>query len=124
MTLRPLTDCEREILRKILTSVPFPQADRLAAQIPSTRAVEGGIPTFIDLEVVEDVEPAECADGPLRLAGAVESDTGEYQGQILVWVEGGKLAGLDFGWVTDEVPRGLPNPSRVKVELRPTSGSR
>ncbi|WP_157856342.1 hypothetical protein [Actinacidiphila yeochonensis] len=39
----------------------------------------------------------------------VHDPSGAYVGEILVWTDrGAALAGLEFAWVTDEMPTSLP----------------
>lgn len=42
---------------------------------------------------------------------------GELLGELLVWLRGGRLAGLEYAWVTDTAPTGMPEPEDVFVEL-------
>jgi hypothetical protein len=46
----------------------------------------------------------------------VSSEAGEPLGEILIWVENGYLSALEYAWVTDEAPDGLPSLELVEVE--------
>jgi hypothetical protein len=103
------------LLEYILGAVSFPGARELAGQVPDARVV-GGLPTFIDLEVDRSAPPGPLHDGPVPVRTFVESDGGEYVGELLIWVKDGYLSGLEFAWVTDEVPTSWPEPAKVRVE--------
>lgn len=58
----------------------------------------------------------EVSDGPLPLRTYVRNGD-EYLGEILLWIRGGQLAGLEYAWVTDRPPAEWPG--AVQLEIRP-----
>jgi hypothetical protein len=112
---RPLTPKERALLDLLLSQKSFPGAQELAAQIEHARVV-GGLATLLDLEVLPTAVIANCDDGPIPVRAFVESPDGEVQGEVLVWVKGGYLSGIEFAWYTDEAPSELPSPDCLRVE--------
>ena len=110
---RDLMPEERGVLQKVLAAQLFPGAEQLLAQVPRTTVI-GGDPTSLELDVA-DAEPADSPDGPVPVRAFVGS-ADDFEGEIIVWVERGYLAGLEFAWVTDRPPRGLPQPERVHVQ--------
>jgi len=111
---RPLNDRERAIVSAVLGGLRAPDASQLRRQLDSAR-VTGGLPTFLDLEVDTALDQAERDDGPLPVRSIVTADIGEPMGEVLVWVIGGYLSGLEFAWYTDQAPMELPDPAQISV---------
>src|SRR5438045_162071 len=87
---RDLTPAEREVLTFML-SADFAGAERLRAQIPHAQVVAvwaEGLPS-VDLAVPDTVEKAPVPDGEIPTGSEVRDRTGEYIGEILVWVTDG-----------------------------------
>ena len=115
---RPLRSTERDLLAKIVASMPSSIAPALTEQLRLTEAVDIGPRTFIDLVQVESPAPVACPDGPLPIEALVENDKGEFLGEILVWVTGGLLSALEYACVTDEAPSGFPVSSWVRTTFK------
>ena len=63
----------------------------------------GGIPTLLDIDVGCSPPAVDVPDGPLpgRLLGT--------DGEILVWIEAGRLNGLEYAWWCDgRAPTSMP----------------
>jgi hypothetical protein len=114
-TSRPLTPEERAVLVQILRENRFPAAVALAAQLPLVIAA-GGTPTVVNLMVEGAVAPADCADGPVPGRAIVESPDGESIGEVLVWVNSGRLSGLEYAWYTEQPPEAMPPAERLRLE--------
>ncbi|MFJ7218066.1 hypothetical protein [Amycolatopsis sp. NPDC098790] len=115
-TLRELTRAEREVL-EFLLSADFAGAEELRAQVPQCRVVAvwaAGQPS-VDLAVPETVATARIADGEIPAASEVRDAAGQYVGEVLVWVEGGRLSAIEYAWVTDDAPDRLPDVSKMKL---------
>jgi hypothetical protein len=111
--IRPIDAREREIIGWILTKAQVSGADKLLEQLPSVAVKEGGTPTFLDLEVPAADPRADIEDGPLPVRALVDGETGELEGEILLWVSDGHLSGLEFAWYTDEPPTEWPATDRL-----------
>ena len=112
---RGLTSSEAAIIEKVLTSGDFVGAPELQRQIQSTR-VAGGLSTLLDLKVDHPAARSPAANGPVPVRAVVRRH-GKVIGEILVWVEEGFLAGLEFAWVSDAEPVEFPLPSDVRVDI-------
>jgi hypothetical protein len=112
---RSLTPVERSLLLHVLSSADFVGCDELRNQVDRARVV-GGIPTLLDLEVAESVPPSSFLDGPIPPRVLVQDTDGRVTGEILIWVSGGYLSGLEQAWLTDEAPSEFPPPSLVRIE--------
>lgn len=113
---RPLDHREREVLRLILDA-PIPGAAELAAQLDVARVTRhwGRTPS-VDIEVPHSVSPAsQVASGVLPIDAEVVDEAGNPVGEILVWIDSGRLSGLEFAWYLEETPDTLPNRDRVIV---------
>ncbi|MBF6288091.1 hypothetical protein IU457_18110 [Nocardia cyriacigeorgica] len=112
---RALTDLEVGAVRKLLSS-GAPGAREYLAQLPYARVVATwgvGSPS-VDLAVEPGAAPAASMDG-IFASGAVSDRDGTPVGEVLLWVEGGWLSGIEYAWYTDERPRSLPDPSRIHL---------
>lgn len=109
---RSLTPTEQGVLTRILSEA-FEGAAELAAQVPSTSVV-GGIPTLLDLGVLDSIGTSPCPDGPIPVRVFVGDSDEQTEGEILVWVAGGYLSGLEYAWFTDDVPESFPPAERLR----------
>ncbi|WP_256673449.1 hypothetical protein [Nocardia cyriacigeorgica] len=113
---RALTDREVEVVRKLLSS-GTPGAAEYLKQVPNARVVATwgvGSPS-VDLEVEPGVAPASvCPDG-IFADGAVSDGHGTPVGEVILWVEGGWLSGIEYAWYTDQRPTVLPDPSWIRL---------
>ena len=104
---RELLTNEREILAVVLGAHSFPGADQVTRQIRHT-SVTGGLTTFLDLAVSAKATAADVPDRPVPGRALVCSPAGEIEGEIIVWLKHGYLAGLEFAWYTDDPPTAMP----------------
>ena len=121
ITPRPLNSSERAVLEHIL-SVDFDGVSALRGQLDRVAVVAAwaaGSPS-IDLVVREPVARASLPDRLVPVDAQVLAPSGEYIGELLVWVEDGAvLAGLEYAWVTDEPPLRLPAIENIHIKADP-----
>jgi hypothetical protein len=92
---RPLTTSERALLDELLDS-EFEGVEELRVQARSVSASTGcecGCVT-VDLHVPDDL-PTSSAESPAPVEGTVVDADGEPIGGVLLFVEQGRLAGLE-----------------------------
>jgi hypothetical protein len=111
---RPLEANEHDVLLKVLDARTFEGSAELRAQV-SAAVVVSGPPTFLKFDVDSEAPTARCSDGPIPVRAFVRRG-GEIVGELLVWVKSGRLAALEFAWVTDEEPTSLPTPDAVQFD--------
>ncbi|MDH6130200.1 hypothetical protein P3T39_007193 [Kitasatospora sp. GP82] len=114
---RPLNAAEKAVLKHILTS-NFVGASELRSQIDQAEVIATWTPrsVSIDLRVREPVRRASLVSNLVPVDAQVLDECGEYVGELLVWVEdGAALAGLEYAWVTDEMPTSLPPVERIRL---------
>ncbi|MFC1444050.1 hypothetical protein ABUW04_38020 [Streptacidiphilus sp. N1-10] len=117
ITPRPLNVSERAVLELIL-SVDFDGASALRGQLDHVEVVAiwvAGSPS-IDLRVREPVLRASLPARLVPVDAQVLDPSGEYIGELLVWVDDGAvLSGLEYAWVTDEPPLHLPAIENIHI---------
>lgn len=70
--------------------------------------------TMLDVAVPSEIAGVDLSDGPTPCeAFMYEGD--RLVGELLVWVRGGRLIGLEQAWYTDEAPTSWPSPNQVRV---------
>jgi hypothetical protein len=118
---RPLNISERAVLEHIL-SVDFAGVAALRGQLDRVEVVAtwaAGSPS-IDLVVRKPVARASLPGRLVPVDAQVLDPSGEYVGELLVWVEDGAvLAGLEYAWITDEPPLHLPAIENIQVTADP-----
>jgi hypothetical protein len=116
-----LNAAEKAVLRHILTS-NFAGASELRSQIDQVEVIATWTPgsVSIDLRVREAVQRASLVSNLVPVGAQVLDERGDYVGELLVWVEDGAvLAGLEYAWVTDEMPTVLPPVERIRLTPDP-----
>ena len=104
---RPLTPRERSVL-DLLLATDFPGAAELRVQARTARVIGRcacGCPT-IDL-AVDDAAPVADVDGRV----AVDVDVAD--GGLIVFVDDGRLSGLEY-WSVGETPAEFPPPDTIR----------
>jgi hypothetical protein len=112
---RKLSPIERDLLLRLLVRAKFAGAQELLNQT-AFAVVTGGIATFLELDVPRTSPPAKMRDGPALVRAFVEAADGELEGEIIIWVKGGYLSGLEYAWYSDVAPSEMPSPDRVRVK--------
>lgn len=108
-----MASTEYEICLKILEA--FGDAD-LFAQLDHTEVVVGPPPMHIGLDVNPGQPRSGGRNGPIPINTSVVSDAGTAYGEILIWISGGYLSGIEHPWWSDEMPAAWPAPRSVKIE--------
>ena len=109
-----LSRTRRQIISAVLDALPPPTTQELRGQLAMARVV-GGRPTFLDLSIALAAPSAEFADGPLPVRALVTSSGSQLIGEILVWIQGGYLTGLEYDWYTDDPPAQWPSPDQLQT---------
>lgn len=110
---RPLSAKEAELLSKVLGAVPG--GEPLADQIGRTVVRMDSSGTFLRLDVLGAPGAVVFRDGPVPGRFPVQHG-GEILGELMIWLKDGRLSGLEYAWVTDTAPAGMPEPEDVVVE--------
>jgi hypothetical protein len=111
---RPLEECERVVLMKVLDGAAFDGAAELREQVGMAKVVRAE-PTWLYFEVGEGASAVTTLNGPIPVTALVNDIDGAAVGELLVWTTKGRLSALEFAWVTDEMPSSLPDPDAIDV---------
>jgi hypothetical protein len=115
---RSLTEQERRVLEHLL-SLDFPGVENLRRQLSSADVVRrwaAGRPS-VDLRVPGSTLAAPIPDGPTPVRAIVVGNRGDAVGELLVWVDAGRLDALEYAWYTDDPPDELPSPAQIQLTL-------
>ncbi|WP_306361317.1 hypothetical protein [Nocardia sp. CC227C] len=113
---RALTDLESGVITKLLATSRAGAHDYLR-QIPYAQVVATwgiGSPS-VDLAVPAEVVAASDSTDGIFASAAVTDRGGAPIGEVILWVEHGRLSGIEYAWYTDERPQALPEPSQIEV---------
>ncbi|MFJ2407468.1 hypothetical protein ACIOUE_39975 [Streptomyces xanthochromogenes] len=121
ITPRKLNAAERAVLQKIL-STEFPGSVALLAQIDACEVVSQWDEQSVSVDIVPtaSASPArDAANGPVPVTATVQGLPGDelpLEGEILIWVAGGYISGIEYAWYGDEMPTKLPEPQRIIID--------
>jgi hypothetical protein len=115
---RPLTALERDVLEYVLSTSGTRFAE-LREQVPKATVVGlwRGSPS-IDLSVDEAARSSELPDGVVPVDAHVVDNSGQYVGELIVWIADGRLTGLEYAWITDTPPEVLPDIATIRLAPR------
>ncbi|MFI6774285.1 hypothetical protein [Nocardia sp. NPDC050412] len=113
---RAMTELETGVVTKLLSSGKAGAGDYLA-QIPFTQvnATWGVGSPSVDVVVPSGVETASGSTDGIFANGAVTDHNGAPIGEVILWVEHGRLSGIEYAWYTDVRPQTLPEPAQIEV---------
>jgi hypothetical protein len=113
---RPLTSLEAAVIAKLL-SAGCPDSTEYSRQVPFSQVVSTwgfGSPS-VDIKV----RPGAPAAGDVRdgifANGAVADTAGSPVGEIILWVAGGWLSGIEYAWYSATRPTLLPEPDQIDL---------
>ncbi|WP_223885803.1 hypothetical protein [Nocardia colli] len=87
------------------------------AQVPFTQVIGTwgeGSPS-VDLRVPAGATAASDSTSGIFIDGSVTDRKGAPIGEVILWVEDGRLSAIEHTWYTDERPKTLPDPSRIEI---------
>jgi hypothetical protein len=113
---RPLAGSERAVLERILAA-DVPGAGALRAQLDHVRVLKPWYEGSASLDLSTGGEPADVPDGVLPIDARVH-ETGAPIGEILLWVEGGRLSAIEYARTSPEAPPRLPTADQVTARPR------
>ncbi|MFN2525590.1 MAG: hypothetical protein ABR505_04910 [Actinomycetota bacterium] len=113
---RPLSPRERELIERLVRAA-LPEASELLAQISNALAL-GDCP-FISIEVAPASPSATLARKGVVEARNLDFESDTAWTHILLWIEDGRLSGLELSWVSDNPPEEWPHPNEADVTFEP-----
>ena len=73
-------------------------------------------PMHTELSVSSGALETSLPDGPLDARATAFDANGLPTGFVSVWLSGGLLSSMSFGWVTDEMPDDFPPADTLRVD--------
>jgi hypothetical protein len=116
---RPLSEAERRVLAYVL-SIEFTGASELRSQLDQVEVIAQWSldSTSVDFRVRDATARSSQRVGIIPVNAHVLDESGEYVGELLVWLEDGVLAGLEYVWITGDMPRVLPDIEQIRLSPR------
>jgi hypothetical protein len=115
---RQLSDLERQVVARIL-SVDLPGVVELRDQLELAEVLRewGTMGPSVDIWLPADCARSMCEADLFPADARVTGGDGNYEGELLLWLEGGRLSALEYAWVTDDPPVALPSPDRIQMTI-------
>jgi hypothetical protein len=110
----PGVSAVQALVRHVIQGARVPGIGELMAQADQLGSIVGPV-TMLQLGVLGGAPRSRYPNGPVQIDAEVLDADGVSVGELLVWVEDGYLATLEFAWWTDEPPTALPALDRVEV---------
>jgi hypothetical protein len=101
------------IITSIITESGQFGVDQLLAGL-SEALVSSQTAWILDIETPASLAATNFADGPFPSRAVVPSRA-EYQGEVIIWISGGRVSGIEYVWVTDTVPTRWPRPDEMEI---------
>jgi hypothetical protein len=103
----------QQLIRIVLDGAgDFEGKEELLAQIDYVTAT--GSPTWLKLEVDDGPPVSPARTNPIPGTCWAYDPAGKPIGALVLWTTDGWLSDLELGWVTEEPPSDLPDPSLVR----------
>ncbi|WP_433575497.1 hypothetical protein [Nocardia brasiliensis] len=103
-------------MTRLLSAGVAGSADYLA-QIPSARIIAtwgAGSPS-VDVVVSAASATASGVTDGIFASGGVTDRVGAPIGEVMLWVEHGRLSAIEYAWYADARPTSLPDPAQIEV---------
>lgn len=116
---RPLSEAERRVLAHVL-SIEFAGASELRSQLDQVEVIAQWSldSTSVDFRVRDATARSPQRVGIIPVNAHVLNESGDYVGELLVRLEDGVLAGLEYAWVTDDMPTVVPDIEQIRLSPR------
>ncbi|WP_143047127.1 hypothetical protein [Amycolatopsis xylanica] len=110
-----MSQAERDVLHRVL-SERFDGHEQLLAQVDEAEVTalwdHGSV--SVDLRVPA-ARGGTARSGPIPVRALVNDESGDLLGEVLVWVNDGKLAALEYAWYGDDMPSSWPDPANIST---------
>lgn len=121
-TARALTPTEQQVIAAILSEEILGMSD-LRAQLGSARVLRNWQPEgspSIDLATLPDTPRSPLRDSIVPVDATVVDENENYLGELILWLEDGRISSLEYAWVTDAMPCSLPAVESLRISRRTT----
>lgn len=109
---RTISSDEAALIRTVVSAANIPGSDALVDNLDAALMSHA-------TEWILDVYPSTSArttlpNGPFPVHAYVPSRA-DHRGEIIIWLTGGRISGLEYAWTTDEPPERWPAPEEIEV---------
>jgi hypothetical protein len=100
-------------------SVEFAGAAELRAQLDHVEVIAPWAPDSPSVDLrVQDATRSPHPGASIPVDAQVLNEFGDVAGELLVWLQDGLLAALEYAWVTDDMPAVLPAVGQIRLTRR------
>lgn len=110
---QPLPTVAANAARAVLTAVPSANSEALLEELDGALASPSST-WILDIRPSRLSAGTDLPDGPFPVRAYVPSAR-NYRGEVIIWVTGGHLSGLEYAWITDHPPRRWPLPTELEI---------
>jgi hypothetical protein len=110
---RPISPEEADVVRVIVSIAGDSRSDSLIDDL-SGALVRNSTAWILDVRPSNAARTCPLPDGPFPARSFVPNQT-SYRGEVIIWLTGGHLSGLEYAWITDEPPTRWPHPDEMEV---------
>jgi hypothetical protein len=114
----------RALVRACLQNARIDERPALLTQLDAVVDVMPSGPRAWSLELERDDAPrVDLPDGPLPEAVSYRADAEALAGELLIWVQDGRIQMVELPWFTDEMPTELPRLDQLVFPHSETPGT-
>jgi hypothetical protein len=114
----------RALVRACLQNARIDEAPALLTQLDAAGSVTPSGPRAWSLALERDDAPrVALPDGPLPEAVSYRTDTEALAGELLIWMQDGRMQMVELPWFTDEMPTELPRLDQLVFPHSETPGT-
>jgi len=110
---RPMSPEEDAVIRSILSQTDAAGSGALLADLDGA-LVANDTRWILDVKVSNNAKGADLPNGPFP-AQAFVPNSADYQGEVIIWLTGGHISGLEYAWVSDDPPTRWPRADEMEV---------
>jgi hypothetical protein len=115
VTIRELSPAERDLLSSLVNG-DWEGSDTAREQLSHAKHLASWADGSLSFNIGVDLEAPliSRADGLLLDTERAIYVGDVYIGGVMLWLEEGRISGLEFYWTTELPPSGLPKPSQIR----------
>jgi hypothetical protein len=110
---RPISPDEAATIETIVSASGIRGGDKLIRGL-SGAVVSNSALWILDVRVSTDGGGTDLPDGPFPSRAYVPNGAA-YRGEIIIWLNAGRVSGLEYAWITDDPPNRWPHPDEMEV---------
>jgi hypothetical protein len=113
---RPMSSEEAAVIRSIVSQADIRSSRPLLVDLDGA-LVANETAWILDVKVSNKGAGADLPNGPFP-AQAFVPNSAEYEGEVIIWITGGHVSGLEYAWVSDNPPTRWPRADEMQIVLQ------